>query len=69
MDELWRREVTIRTAYGAAPADLATALALIASERVAVNDLITHRLSLDEIVDGFRLVAEADRSVKVIIRP
>ena len=69
MAELWRREVTVRTAYGAAPADLATALGLIATGRVAVADLITHRLPLDDIVRGFALVAEADRSVKVIVEP
>jgi L-iditol 2-dehydrogenase len=69
MAELWRREVTVRTAYGAAPADLATALGLIATGRIAVADLITHRLPLDDIVRGFQLVAEADRSVKVIVEP
>jgi L-iditol 2-dehydrogenase len=69
MAELWRREVTVRTAYGAAPADLATALGLIATGRVAVADLITHRLPLDDIARGFALVADADRSVKVVVQP
>lgn len=69
MADLWRREVTVRTAYGAAPADLATALNLIATGRVKVDDLITHRLPLDDIAHGFKLVAEAGESVKVIIAP
>ncbi len=69
MAELWRREVTVRTAYGAAPADLHTALRLIATGRVPVTDLITHRLPLDEIARGFALVAQANESVKVIIEP
>lgn len=69
MSDLWRREVTIRTAYGASPADLTTALDLIASRRVEVADLITHRLPLDEIERGFALVAEADASLKVLIEP
>ena len=43
MHELWRREVTVRTAYGAAPGDLAMALDLIAARRVRVDDLVTHR--------------------------
>ena len=34
LNDLWRREVTVRTAYGAAPADLAMAMELIATERV-----------------------------------
>ena len=69
MGELWRREVTVRTAYGAAPADLEAALDLIASKRVRVEDLVTHRLPLAGIAEGFRLVAEADESVKVILEP
>ncbi len=69
MHELWRREVTVRTAYGAAPSDLAAALDLIATRRVRVDDLVTHRLPLDDIAEGFRLVAEARESVKVIVEP
>jgi L-iditol 2-dehydrogenase len=69
MAELWRREVTVRTAYGAAPDDLAMALDLIASRRVRVDDLVTHRLPLDEIARGFSLVANASESVKVVIEP
>jgi L-iditol 2-dehydrogenase len=69
MAELWRHEVTIRTAYGAAPSDLDAALALLADGDVTVDDLVTHRLPLDEIVEGFQLVSDADESVKVIIEP
>lgn len=67
LNELWRREVTIRTAYGAAPSDLQMALDLIAAERVRVDDLITHRLPLDRIAEGFKLVADAAESVKVVV--
>lgn len=69
MAELWRHEVTIRTAYGAAPSDLSMALDLIASGRVRVDDFITHRLSLDDIQRGFGLVSEATDSVKVVVEP
>lgn len=69
MAELWRREVTVRTAYGAAPADLAMALDLIATRRVRVDDLVTQRLTLDDIATGFGLVCDACDSVKVIIAP
>ena len=37
--------------------------------RVAVADLVTHRIPLDEIGRGFALVAEADESVKVVVEP
>ena len=69
MAELWRREVTVRTAYGAAPADLQMALDLIAIRRVRVDDFITQRLSLDDIAKGFGMVCDACDSVKVIVEP
>jgi L-iditol 2-dehydrogenase len=69
LNDLWRREVTVRTAYGAAPADLAMALDLIASGRVKVADLVTHRLPLERAAEGFGLVASAGESVKVVLEP
>jgi L-iditol 2-dehydrogenase len=69
LNDLWRREVTIRTAYGAAPEDLALALDLIANGRVQVSDLVTHRLPLDRAAEGFALVASAGESVKVVVEP
>ncbi len=69
MHELWRREVTVRTAYGAAPADLAMALDLISTRRVRVDDLVTHRCALGDIGEGFALVESAGESVKVIVEP
>ncbi len=68
-NRFWRDDVSFMPSYAAAPLDNATALELISSGRVVVNDMITHRLSLDEIGEGFRLASEADHCLKVIIRP
>lgn len=67
--QFWRDEVTIMTSYGAAPTDLEDALKLIDGHRVNVHDMITHRLGLAETGLGFRLVAKAKESLKVIIEP
>lgn len=67
--ELWRLEVSMRTSYGAAPEDLEMALELIAAKRVRVDDLVTHRMPLSGIAAGFKLVADARESVKVIVEP
>jgi len=67
--EFWRNETTIRTSYGAAPRDLEEALQILAQKQVNVEDMITHKLDIREIADGFRLVAEAGKSLKVIIEP
>ena len=67
--QFWRNETTIRTSYGAAPRDLEEALQILAQKQVNVADMITHRLDIREIAEGFRLVAEAGKSLKVIIEP
>ncbi len=67
--EFWRNEITIRTSYGAAPRDLEEALQILAQKQVKVEDMITHRLDIQEITEGFKLVAEAGKSLKVIIEP
>jgi len=67
--QFWRNETTIRTSYGAAPRDLEESLQILAQKQINVEDMITHRLSIREIAEGFRLVAEAGKSLKVIIEP
>jgi L-iditol 2-dehydrogenase len=46
-----------------------TALEAVAARRVDVGSLITHRLPLARTAEGFRLVAEAQESLKVIVEP
>jgi L-iditol 2-dehydrogenase len=67
--DFWRNEITIRTSYGAAPRDLEEALQILSQKQVNVEDMITHRLDIREAAEGFRLVAEAGKSLKVIIEP
>jgi L-iditol 2-dehydrogenase len=69
INQFWRNEITMRTSYGAAPADLEDSLGVLASGRLNVKDMITHRLSLREAQEGFRLMAEAGQSLKVILEP
>jgi len=68
-DVFWRRDVTVTTSYAASPMDCAEALELIRSERIRVDDMITHRFGLAETKEGFQLVAEGGGSLKVIIKP
>ena len=69
INDFWRNEIKIMTSYGAAPIDLKESLELIASKKIDFNDMITHKLKFDEIQEGFRLVAEAKESLKVIVEP
>jgi len=67
--DFWRNELTVTSSYGAAPADLAAALALIAHKTINVKDTITQTLPLQKIQAAFKIVAEAKESLKVVLEP
>ena len=69
INQFWRNEITMRTSYGAAPNDLEDSLRFLATGNLNVKDMITHKLSLREAQEGFRLMAEAGQSLKVILEP
>jgi len=69
LNEFWRNEITLMTSYGASPLDIETTMRLMRSGRISVNEMITHRLSLNKAGLGFQLAAEAGESLKVIIEP
>ncbi|PKN03945.1 MAG: alcohol dehydrogenase [Chloroflexi bacterium HGW-Chloroflexi-5] len=69
VNDFWMKEITIQTSYYCGPPDIASAMNLIESRKVVVDDLITHRLPLTDIVKGFKLVSDGLDSIKVIIKP
>jgi L-iditol 2-dehydrogenase len=69
LNQFWRNEITLKTSYGAAPNDLTESLAVLAQKKLNVKDMITHRLGLRRAAEGFRLMAAAGESLKVIIEP
>jgi L-iditol 2-dehydrogenase len=68
-DLFWRNEITLTSSYAGSPADYTAALELIRTGKIRVRDMITHRLGLAETGLGFKLVARAQDSLKVIIEP
>ena len=67
--DFWRNEIKITASYGAAPIDLEESLELIKNGKINVKDMITHRLPLEEIQEGFKIVSDAKESLKVVIEP
>ena len=63
----WKDEVRVTTSYAASPRDIETAMELIRSGRIEVEDMVSHRFPLEETGKGFQLVAEAKESLKVIV--
>jgi len=68
-NDFWWSGVKTLSSYAASPSDLALALELIRSKRVNVGDMVTHRLPLSETGTGFRMVEEAQDSIKIIVEP
>jgi L-iditol 2-dehydrogenase len=62
------KELILAGANGSSPAQNAEALEMIASGRVPVADLITHRLPLDNVRDAIDAVTSGD-AIKVVIKP
>lgn len=62
------RELSVVGAYGSMPRHNRAALDLIASGRVPVADLITHRMPLDRVLDAIDIVARGE-GIKVVIEP
>jgi len=57
------------SSYGGSPRDIRESIYLLREKRLAVSDLITHVLPLGKAAEGFRLVARAQDSIKVVMRP
>lgn len=66
---LWRDEITITFSYGAAPDDIRKAINLIDRKKVNVSKMITHRVPLSNIGEGFRLASRGENSLKVVVVP
>jgi L-iditol 2-dehydrogenase len=67
--DFWNDGFTLLPTYGGSPSDIEAAIELIRARRLPLHEMVTHRLPLAETGLGFRLVAEAKESVKVIIEP
>lgn len=68
-EDFWRNELALVSSYGAAPADLEEALELIKDGKINVRDMITDRVKLEDIQEGFRIAGEAKDSMKVVVVP
>jgi L-iditol 2-dehydrogenase len=57
------------TTYAGSPTEINEAISLLKNKKLPVSHLITHVLPLDEAAKGFKLVAQAQDSIKVILEP
>jgi L-iditol 2-dehydrogenase len=69
VNDFWRNSITVLPSYANSPYDAEVAIELIRAGRVDVKEMITHRLPLAKTGEGFKLVAGAGESVKVVVEP
>jgi len=67
--DLWNKGVKIVSTYAGSPRDIVDAIELIKFKKVIVTDMISHKLPLKEAAKGFKLTAQAQESIKIVIRP
>jgi L-iditol 2-dehydrogenase len=61
------QEITLRTSYSAGPYETRQALELLHCGRIRPETIITHRFSLDDAAQAFKLVANPGNALKVVI--
>jgi L-iditol 2-dehydrogenase len=67
--DLWNKEVKMVSTYAGAPKDIEESIDLIKDKKITIEDLISHKLPLEEASKGFKLVEKAEESIKVILKP
>jgi L-iditol 2-dehydrogenase len=67
--QFWRDEITMTFSYGASNKDLEEAIRLIEGGNITIRDMITDRIPLSDIQQGFKLVSNARESLKVVVVP
>ncbi len=65
---LYHRELTVTSTYSSSPATLARAFWLLAAGKVEVEQLITHRLPLEQLAEGVELMRRRE-ALKVYVTP
>ena len=65
--DLYFREVSLVPSYSCGPDDTREALELLASRRVSVADLVTHRFPLGDAPEAFARARDPHGSLKVVV--
>jgi L-iditol 2-dehydrogenase len=66
-NRLFFQEVTLRTSYSAGPYETRLALQLLQEKRIVPERVITHRFSIQEAPQAFRMVSQPGEALKVVI--
>jgi L-iditol 2-dehydrogenase len=67
LQDLYFREVTVVPSYSCGPDDTRESLDAIASRRVRVGDLVSHRFPIADAADAFARARQPEGAMKVVL--
>ena len=67
--DVWNKQIKMFSTYAGVEEDINEAIELLRLKKIIVNDMISHKLPMKDVSKGFKLVADAKKSMKVIIEP
>jgi L-iditol 2-dehydrogenase len=67
--DIWNKQIKMFSTYAGVKKDIVEAIELIKTKKLIVTDMITHKLPLEKTPEGFKIMAEAKESLKIIIEP
>jgi len=67
--DVWDKQIKMFSTYAGVEEDINEAIELLRSKKIIVADMISHKLPMRDVSKGFKLVADAKKSMKVIIEP
>jgi len=67
--DVWNKQIKMFSTYAGVEEDINGAIELLRSKKIVVADMISHKLPMRDVSKGFKLVADAKKSMKVIIEP
>jgi L-iditol 2-dehydrogenase len=67
LQELYLKGVRIVPTYATTERDLRAVHTLLLGHRLALDDLVTHRVPLDRIAEAFATAAEPEKALKVVV--
>jgi len=67
--DIWNKQIKMYSTYAGAGKDIIDSVRLLRSKVVNVDDMITHKFPMDKTPEGFKIAADASRSIKIIIEP
>jgi len=67
LQEIYLRGVRVVPTYATTERDVADVHALLTSGRLAIRDIVTHRIPLERIAEAFELARRPDEALKVLV--